>query len=724
MRKYYRWLIAVMLVAILGMGMWYALPSISSHATGHAKATPNTPIKHVVIIMMENHSFDNFFGRFPGATGVNNLPRASDPFTSDIDHSGPYTRAAIDGGKMDEFTQQGQVQYTQADIPTYWAYAQQYGLGDNFFSSIESSSTPNHMAMEAAQSGGIDVTITSQGCGAPSYTEFHSRNQQGTEYWAPPCYNINSMPNLLTQNGISWRNYAVTQSWDPSLLIKNLYGSPNDIHSSTQFVKDVQNGNMATVSWITPPGGDSSNHPPATLPGGENFVATQINAVMNSQYWNSTAIFLTWDEFGGLYDNVAPPQEDGVGLGPRVPLIVISPYAKPGYISHQQSEFSSFLKFIEENWSLPNLGQRDALSQTGDLMDYFDFGQTQPTLIEPQLNFTQTLRTPSYGDGKGSASSVTSALTPLVGGTKTTFKFDVEYTLNSTPNVHNITLDGVNYPMTVLGPASKGSIYQYSTKLTVGSHSFSFTFSDPNTGTVTLPINGVPFPGPQVYPFTTSGYSAKPATILPGQAVTYAAKYTSPANIAPTLAEVDIDGTAHALTCKGTDYSKGVPCSYSTTSLSIGIHYYRFRFDDGSGTETFEGGEKPTVTPIQLNNSGVNPTSGNTSTLFTFSTTYIEASGHAPSSAMVYVNNVGYAMTCSGSCNYTSGALFTVTTTLPSGNHTFAFVFQDSLTNWADPYSPATYAGPNVGANAQPVQPGTIIYPPGTTDPDFIDSAG
>src|SRR5229473_5167299 len=203
MRKYYRWLIAVMLVAILGMGMWYALPSISSHATGHAKATPNTPIKHVVIIMMENHSFDNFFGRFPGATGVNNLPRASDPFTSDIDHSGPYTRAAIDGGKMDEFTQQGQVQYTQADIPTYWAYAQQYGLGDNFFSSIESSSTPNHMAMVAAQSGGVDTTVDNQGCGSIQNMLLYSRNTAGNQYWAYPCYSINSLPQLLNANSVS-----------------------------------------------------------------------------------------------------------------------------------------------------------------------------------------------------------------------------------------------------------------------------------------------------------------------------------------------------------------------------------------------------------------------------------------------------------------------------------------------------------------------------------------
>src|SRR5437870_7568756 len=131
MRINKQWAILIVCVAIVGLAVWQAFPaliSIYSHTSANArgKATPTTAIQHIVIIMMENHSFDNMFGRFPGVNGLS-LPRASDPFTSDIDHSGPGEVAAIDGGKMDKFPLQGKVQYTQADIPNYWAYAQHFG---------------------------------------------------------------------------------------------------------------------------------------------------------------------------------------------------------------------------------------------------------------------------------------------------------------------------------------------------------------------------------------------------------------------------------------------------------------------------------------------------------------------------------------------------------------------------------------------------------------------
>ena len=141
--------IIVAIVAILGLGSWYMLPSSISHyahadfaarktptVTATLTATPNptTPIKYIVIIMMENHTFDNYFGSYPGANGVIE-PRATNPFYRDFDHNGPPLVAAMDGGKMDEFPARGQVQYTQADIPNYWSYAQHYGLGDKFFTS-------------------------------------------------------------------------------------------------------------------------------------------------------------------------------------------------------------------------------------------------------------------------------------------------------------------------------------------------------------------------------------------------------------------------------------------------------------------------------------------------------------------------------------------------------------------------------------------------------------
>jgi len=720
MRILKQWYILVAFVAILGISLGFIVPTLSSryvHATDHAKGTATTPIQHVVVIMLENHSLDTMFGRFPGVNGAT-LPRASDPFTSDIDHSGPAEVAAVDGGKMDEFPLQGQVQYNQSDIPTFWSYAQQFGLGDNFFSSMESSSTPNHMSMVAGQTGGVDVTIGTPGCQSISTSILHSKNEAGNEYWGYPCYNINSLPHLLDINGLSWKYYAVTTSWDPPLLIKNISQSPNNIHSETQFIRDVKAGHLADVSWVTPGGGDPSGHPPAQMGGGENFVAQQINAVMQSQYWNNTAIFLTWDEFGGQYDHVAPPHVDGVGLGVRVPLIVISPYAKHGYISHAQSEFSSFIKFIEEDYNLPNLGARDALPQTGDLMDYFNFSQTpQPPFILSQINYQQMLKVPSYG----AANNVQAALNPIIGGSNTKYQYDVIYEPRDIPTVHNVTIDGVNHPMSPISVThGSGTIYQYTTTLPVGTHSFTFTFTD-SSGTVTLPANGVPFPGPEVHPFTVAGYNAHPNISLPGTSVTYSVKYQSPTSTAPTLAELDIDGVPHALKANGTNYQKGVTYTYTTSSLSIGIHYFRYRFNDGSGVAIYEGLEKPIVTPIVLTNSGVSPTSGTASTVFTFQTTYSETNGAAPSQAILYVDNVAHPLKyVSGS--YSTGALFQVKTTLPTGNHSFGFVFTDSLSSWVDPYAPALYAGPNVGANAAPVPSGTLIIPSHDQNPDVMNT--
>jgi len=724
-RKY----VIVALIVLLGIGVWYELPTITSfHATAQVqqKGTGTTSIQHVVIIMMENHSFDNLFGQFPKANGMT-LPRASNPLRSDYSHTGPATLAALDGGKMDGFPLRSYVQYTQSDIPVYWKYAQQFGLGDNFFASMATSSAPNHMAMVAAQTGGLDATVNQQGCSSTQNTVVHSKAQTGNEYWSYPCYPIASLPQVLDNNHISWRYYATTAAWDAPMIIQAVAQSPNNISNSTQFIQDVQAGNLATVSWVTPPGGEPSDHPPAPLQGGQNFLSQQVNAVMNSQYWNSTAIFVTWDEWGGFYDHVVPPHVDGLGLGPRVPLLVISPYAKPGYISHAQGEFSSFVRFVEDNFHLPNLGQRDSLPATSNLMDFFDFSQTpQQPLILGQIKYSHILQVPTFGAGtNGSGSMIQSSLTPTIGGPSTLFKFNVIYNLPGTPTIHNVNIDGTAYPMTVVGPVhgKKATIYGYSTKLGVGSHGYTFTFSDVS-GTGTLPYNGVAFPGPEVHPLTLTQLTTKPNLVLPGQPVTYSVVYTSPTNTAPTLAKVDIDGTSFDMQPKGKSYQTGVVYSYTTSSLSVGTHYYRFRFDDGSGVAIYEGMDSPIVAPILLSSSSVTPTAGTSTTVFTFQTTYIDAAGAAPKRAMLYVDNVGYPMQhISGA--YNTGALFQVQTTLPTGSHSFAFVFADAQSSWADPFAPIVYAGPNVGANASPVPPGTLIVPSHDVNPDVsVDGDG
>src|SRR6266849_8177609 len=156
--------ITVTLLAIAGLATWHSMPAVLSRANTHQQGIATTPINHVVVIMMENHTFDNLFGRYPGANGVSNLPRAGNP-TEDYNHDGPSLFADMDGGKMDEFPERGHIQYTQSDIPNYWAYAQQFGLGDNFFTSMATNSTPNHISMITAQSAGLDDTATTVGSG-------------------------------------------------------------------------------------------------------------------------------------------------------------------------------------------------------------------------------------------------------------------------------------------------------------------------------------------------------------------------------------------------------------------------------------------------------------------------------------------------------------------------------------------------------------------------------
>lgn len=712
MRQYSRLLVAFAFLGVLGVGFWRALPIMSSHK---ALASSSTPIQHVVYIMMENHTFDNFFGRFPGANGDTSLAHETDPLQSDYNHGSSAAISYIDGGKMDGFEPHAMYQYTQSDIPNYWSYAQHFGLGDNFFSSYATSSTPNHIAMVAAQTGGIYETTPQTGCDSPQNDIVHAISSAGQQYWTYPCANIQSLPNLLSNAGLSWRYYADVPIWDAPRMLKPLHGSPNDTHVR-QFITDVKTGNLANVSWLTPTG-VSTDHPPSMLEPAQNFVTDEINAIMNSSYWSNTAIFLTWDDFGSLYDHVAPPQIDTLGLGPRVPLIVISPYAKAGYISHQQSEFSSFVKFAETNWGLPNLGQRDVLTSISNLTDYFDFNQTPQTpLILKHIAYSPTLFAPSQGIG----SNIKGALYPVIGGPNTTYTYSVMYSLTTTPAIHNITIDGVDHPMNAIKWYNGfGELYQYSTKLAVGlNHTFSFTFSD-TVGTVTLPHNGVPFPGPEVNPFTLNALTSpvQPSPGLPGQVVTFNVLYTSTTNTAPTLAEVDIDGVAHAMhSTGGTNYQTGVHYVF-TMPMPVGVHYTIYRFDDGTGVAVYPGRITPITTPIVLSNSSISPTSGTSSTVFTFKTTYANVNATAPTQATLYLDNKPVAMSYVSGSNST-GAVYQAQTTLTVGTHTCFFVFSDSQSVWADPIGPQVYAGPTIGAMAQlqVIAPGTIIGDPGETE--------
>ncbi|HEX9035395.1 MAG TPA: alkaline phosphatase family protein [Ktedonobacterales bacterium] len=641
---------------------------------------------------------------------------------TDFDHSSLGLNAWQAGG----YPQSAYIQYGQADIPTYWSYAQQFGLGDNFFTSVASSSTPNHVALlGAGRTGGINRSQNGLGCGSHANRLVYSSDYiTGAQYWSYPCYNINSVPSELTANGLTWRYYDTNDTYDAPAIIQSTYGSSRDVHNSSQFIADIQAGNLANVSWVTPLN-FANDHPPNDLQSAQNFVADQVNAIMSSAYWPHTAIFITWDDFGGFYDHVTPPVADKIGPGPRVPLIVISPYAKHNYISHAAGEFASFAKFIEANWSLPPIGGRDQLSTVSNLMDYFDFSQTpQSPLILSHLPDSQALIAPI--GAAGGTVKLTGAVSPSVGNPSTVFTYGIIYRLTGIPTIHNVTIDGVSHSMTAGSVSSFGQLYTYQTTMPVGSHSFTFTFSDPSqpNGLTTQPFN-MPMPGPEVDEFTLTNWltSISPVTQLVNKPVTFTVNYVSKANIAPTVAELDLDGVPHAMQLQSSGppcYSCGVNFTYTTSSLSVGQHFYWYRFSDGTTTARYEGSVAPSITPLLLSRSSVSPTSGTTSTAYTFATTYADGVGNVPSQAVLYVDNVPYAMTYQ-SGSYASGALFQVTLQLPVGSHSFFFVFANSNTSWADPFAPVTYAGPSVGllSAPPPLQPGTLNVPSHSDNPDL-----
>ena len=378
-------------------------------------------IQHVVFIMKENRSFDHYFGQFPGADGATTgvistgqtipLQRAPDIMPHDVGHVWQDALTAYDGGKMDWFdlinhgNENGDflsyTQMTQDDLPNYWAYAQNFVLADHNFQSTYSPSYSNHFYFIAADAQGT-VNIPSQisggnperswGCDAPADSFVSQMDSGGAISDTFPCFDPPTMADTLNNYGISWRYYGSTYghgeygfcAYDYVKHIRYSNYWKTNVVNADQFDSDALRGRLPQVSWLVP--GGASEHPVEGTCLGENWTVDKINAIMQgpSEQWNSTAIFLTWDEFGGFYDHVPPPKIDQFGLGPRVPMIIISPYAIPGHVSHTTYEFSSVLKFIEDNFGLPSLTQRDA--NANDMMDSFNFSQNPlpPLYLQPR----------------------------------------------------------------------------------------------------------------------------------------------------------------------------------------------------------------------------------------------------------------------------------------------------------------------------------------------------
>jgi phospholipase C len=366
------------------------------------------PIKHVVFIVKENRSFDNLFGRFPGANGATSgkmgdqivpLTRGSYVIPSDLPHAYSdavidWNHGAMDGFGHDVFGFQSPYAYTQMwpeQIPNYWRWAQDYVLGDNFFASVMGSSFPNRLSTIAATSAGTrdgpnakaerpHGIAKSWGCDAPKEETIPVIDPEGDLTEEPPCFDIQTEGDLLTRAGVPWASYTATQTqngyiWSAYNSIKHIRETDQwkeHVFPVDQVVDDIRHDQLPSVTWIAPRFEDSE-HPKfrTSLCQGENWTTSVVDAIMGSPMWKDTAIFISWDEWGGYYDHVPPQQIDRFGLGFRVPLLVISPYALRGHIDHRWGEFSSVLRFIEENWGLASLTRRDRTAS--DLSYDFDF---------------------------------------------------------------------------------------------------------------------------------------------------------------------------------------------------------------------------------------------------------------------------------------------------------------------------------------------------------------
>jgi phospholipase C len=407
-----------------------------------AGAQPLNKIAHVIVIIQENRSFENFFAGYPGAnapmTGCASPPPGGSPrqmavhqpvstsscppgdspvtlhqvtFKNNPDAKHDWHSSLIDwnDGQMDGFSAWGMKrgQYSayayldRTEVQPYWTIAQQYVLADAMFPTEFGGSFTAHLTLVAGTDdiklpGRAEVNFPNAApddCDSPPGTKSSyvaEKPYRKVYQWQGgfPCFDeFNTMAQVLDNAAIPWRIYATKMLdagfWEPFEAIKYVRYGPDwktDVSApQTNFLSDASGGKLASVSWVTPSGPDS-DHPTYHSDQGPSWVASVVNAVGESSYWRRSAIIVLWDDWGGFYDNAAPPQLDYRGLGIRVPCLIISPYAKQGYVSHVQYEYGSILRFIEEVYGLPAgsvgstaNGYTDGRATSLD--DAFDFNQ-------------------------------------------------------------------------------------------------------------------------------------------------------------------------------------------------------------------------------------------------------------------------------------------------------------------------------------------------------------
>jgi phospholipase C len=332
------------------------------------------------------------------------FPFDNESIVGDLSHAWQVAHMAYDNGKMDGFVAAERSPltmgyYDRHDIPYYWDYADNYVLDDNFFSSLMGPSFPNHLYIVSATNGptnGLNYRWI--------YNNGVIDNPGSSFGWQGVSLTWETLAEELSNQNMTWAWYDGDANplrptiWNVLPLFTYFQTHPEQLRDhvkNTQyFVSDIQQGSLPAVSWVIPGAWHpstwpticrnqgTSEHPPARSDCGMDYVASLVNQVMQSQFWMSTAIVLTWDDYGGFYDHVPPPQIDAYGEGFRVPTLVISPWAKHGFIYHTPYEFASMLRLAEDNFNLHTLGTRHV--SANDMMNSFDFNQTpQSPLIEP-----------------------------------------------------------------------------------------------------------------------------------------------------------------------------------------------------------------------------------------------------------------------------------------------------------------------------------------------------
>jgi phospholipase C len=383
-------------------------------------------IEHLVIVVLENHTLDNMFAGFPGADAVNSstvfvgadggtftAPACPDSLPRDLQHGHPPALQDWNDGGMngwdsvadadDNGDHMAFCQYSAASIPGFWDLASDYALADEFHTEALGPSFPGHLAVLAAQSAwatdnpeiGTFDALPIWGCDDPPGTTYPALDGGCAAVNPVPCLDIPSAPDVLPP-GATWKFYGTGIAFGFGNIVWSMFDAISPIRNGadwgnvvpyTEFDTDVDAGTLPTVSWLVDQD-LASGHPPLSMCVCDEWTTTRVNELIQSPLWSTTAVIITWDDFGGFYDHVAPPILYGCdpwspyGLGFRVPAIIISPWVKPG-VFHGVAEQASLTRLIEELFGGPGaVGMLHAIDPdarddvAGSLLPAFDFNQT------------------------------------------------------------------------------------------------------------------------------------------------------------------------------------------------------------------------------------------------------------------------------------------------------------------------------------------------------------